>query len=114
MNKMQKPISFTKPALDLLWVQLTWTYWFLGICFLVITFIVSLGKIIFREHVDSFYSAAYISSNIYMLVIGIIAITLMPHYVENGITRKSHILPNTLAGVGVSIILPVFKFLVNF
>src|SRR5690625_5822035 len=109
MNKVQKPVSFTKPALDLLWVQLTWTFGFLGIYFLV-----NLGKIIFGDHVDSFYSAGYIASNIYMLVIGIIAINFMPYYVENGITRKNHFLGNTIAGVGLSIILPILIFLINF
>src|SRR5690625_2015491 len=109
MSKMQKPVSFTKPALDLLWVQLTWTFGFLGIYFLV-----NLGKIIFGDHVDSFYSAGYIASNIYMLVIGIIAINFMPYYVENGITRKNHFLGNAIASVGLSIILPILIFLINF
>ncbi len=105
---MQKPVSFTKPALDLLWVQLTWTFWFLGIYFLV-----NLGKIIFGDHVDSFYSAGYIASNIYMLVIGIIAINFMPYYVENGITRKNYFLGTAMASVGLSILLPIIIFLIH-
>lgn len=106
---MQKPVSFLKPALDLLFVQLTWTFWFLGI-FLVI----NLGKIIFGGDVDSFYSAGYIASNVYMLVIGIIAINFMPYYVENGITRKNYFIGNAIAGVGLSIILPILIYAINF
>lgn len=106
---MKKPVSFLKPAMDLLFVQLTWTFWFLGIIL-----VINLGKIIFGGDVDSFYSAGYIASNVYMLVIGIIAINFMPYYVENGITRKNYFIGNAIAGVGLSIILPILVYAINF
>ncbi|SHF98493.1 hypothetical protein [Ornithinibacillus halophilus] len=105
---MRKPVSFARIGLDLLWVQLSWTFWFLGIILLV-----NVVQLIFMDDVDSFYSAGYIAGNIYMLVIGIIAITFLPYYVENGVTRKNYFLGNATASIGLSIILPIFIFLLS-
>lgn len=106
---MQKPVSYTTAALDLFLLQLTWTFWALGI-FLVI----NTGRLIFLDYVDSYYSGGYISANIYMLVIGIIAVNFLPYYVENGVTRKKYFTANVLASVGLSIAIPILIYLIGF
>lgn len=106
---MQKPVSYTTAALDLFLLQLTWTFWALGI-FLVI----NTGRLIFLDYVDSYYSGGYISANIYMLVIGIIAVNFLPYYVENGVTRKKYFTANVLASVGLSIAIPILIYLISF
>ncbi|UJL46672.1 hypothetical protein KFZ58_01545 [Virgibacillus sp. NKC19-16] len=102
---MMKPVSFTKTGLDLFVLQLSWTFWALGIFLLI-----NLGRILFLSHVDSFYSAGYIAGNIYMLVIGIIAIGFLTYYVENGITRKNYFLGNVIASIGLSIVIPILIY----
>lgn len=111
-----KPVSYTKTGLDMFLVQMSWTFWFLGI-----TLLVHLIRIIFQSEADSFYSAGYISGNIYMLVIGIITISFLTYYVENGITRKNYFYGNVIASIGLSIVIPaiiyvlslVEKFIIN-
>src|SRR5690625_4029972 len=71
-------------------------------------------QIFFMSNVDSFYNASYISSNIYMFVIGIIAISFLTYYVEHGITRKNYFYGNVIASIGLSIILPVILYLISF
>ena len=105
---MKKPVSFKTIGFDLLWVQLTWTFWFLGIMLLI-----NIGKLIFQADVDSFYISGYIASNIYMLIIGIIAIYFLPYYVENGISRKNYFLGNIIASIGLSIIIPILIYLLS-
>lgn len=102
---MKKSVSFKTIGFDLLWVQLTWTFWFIGIMVLI-----NIGELIFQADVDSFYITGYIASNIYMLIIGIIAIYFLPYYVENGITRKNYFLGNIIASIGLSIIIPILIY----
>ncbi len=106
---MQKPNSFIKIGLDLFYIQLTWTLWALGIFLLI-----NIGRLIFLDYVDSYYSGGYIAANIYMLVIGIIAINYLPYFVENGITRKNFFVGNVLAGIGLSIITPILIYIISF
>src|SRR5690554_4637707 len=108
MNNMQKPVSYTKPALDIFWVQLTWTLWAIGIVLLV-----HIGRLFFASDLDSFYSAAYIASNIYMLIIGIITISFLSYYVENGITRKHYFIGNVIASIGLSIFIPISTYMIS-
>lgn len=96
-----KPASYTKTGIDMFLVQMIWTFWFLGI-----TLLVHLIRIIFQSSADSYYSAGYISGNIYMLVIGIITISFLTYYVENGITRKNYFYGNVIASIGLSIVIP--------
>lgn len=103
-----KPISFPKVGFHQFWIQLNWTFWAIGI-FLVVHVI----RYFFKNNADSFYSAGYIAGNIYMLVIGIIAISFLSYYVGNGITRKNYFLGNMLAAVGLSIIIPILFYLIN-
>lgn len=106
---MQKPVSHTTLSSELFLVQLMWTFWALGI-FLVI----NIGRLIFLDYVDSYYSGGYVSANIYMLVIGIFAINFLPYYVENGITRKSYFIANVIASIGLSIAIPILTYIISF
>src|SRR5699024_222724 len=106
---MQKPVSYTKVGSDLFYLQLTWTFWALGI-FLFI----NIARLLFFNHVDSYYSGGYISANIFMLVIGIIAINFLPYYVGNGITRKNYFVGNVLASIGLSIAIPILVYIISF
>src|SRR5699024_12454545 len=56
----------------------------------------------------------YVAANIYMLVIGIIAINFLPYYVQNGVTRKNYFIGNVFAGVGLSIVIPVLIYIISF
>ncbi|MDO6451379.1 hypothetical protein [Oceanobacillus profundus] len=105
---MNRPSLFPKVSLDLFWVQLTWTFWALGI-----HLIINIGKIFLSEHLDTFYSASYVAGNIYMFVIGIIAINFLPYYVEHGITRKDYFLGNVIASFGLSIVIPILTYLIS-
>lgn len=105
---MQKPVSYIKTAVDLFWAQLTWTFWALGIILLI-----HIGRTIFASNVDSFYSAGYIAANIYMLIIGMIIISFLPYYVENGITRKNYFMGSMMASVGLSITIPILIYIIS-
>lgn len=105
---MKKPSLYSKVSLDLFTAQLNWTFWFLGIIL-----VVNIVRLIFGMNTDSLYSGIYIASNIYMLVIGIIAINFLPYYVENGVTRKVYFLGTTIASLGVSIALPILAYLIS-
>lgn len=105
---MQKRISSSKVGLDLFSAQLIWTFWALGIFLLI-----NIVKITFFSQVDSYYNAGYVSANIYMLVIGIIAINFLPYYVENGITRKNYFIGNVLASIGLSVVIPILIYLIS-
>lgn len=103
-----KPVTFTKTGLDLLVIQFIWTLWALGIFLLI-----DVVKMIFQSNVDLLYSTGYIASNIYMLVIGIIAISFLTYYVENGITRKNFFYGNVIASIGLSIIIPIILYVLS-
>src|SRR5690625_4108027 len=106
---MLKPVSYIKTGLDLFYVQLTWTFWALGMFLLI-----NIGRLIFLNYVDSYYSGGYIAANTYMLVIGIIAINFLSYYVENGITRKNYFIGNILASIGLSIAIPILIYTISF
>lgn len=105
---MTRATLYPKVALDLFWVQLTWTFWFLGIMT-----VINLVRLTFGMNSDSLFSGIYIASNIYMLVIGIIAINFLPYYVEHGVTRKDYFMGNMIASLGISIALPILAYLIN-
>lgn len=103
-----KPITFPKIGLDLLVMQMIWSLWALGIFVLI-----NIIQKIFMSRVDSIYIAGSIASNIYMLVIGIIAISFLTYYVENGITRKNFFYGNVIASIGLSIIVPIILYVLS-
>src|SRR5699024_11475004 len=104
---MQKPVSYTTVAVDLFWLQLKWTFYALGI-FLVI----NIGRLIFLDYVDSYYSGGYVAAKIYMLVIGIIAFNFFPYFVQYGVTRINYFFGNFFLGVDLSIVIPVLIYFI--
>lgn len=105
---MMKPITYQRIGLDMFLVQLSWTFWFLGI-----TTLVHIFRLIAVTDADSSYNAGYISSNIFMLVIGILAISFLRYHVENGVTRKNYFYGATLASILLSIALPIMLYLIS-
>lgn len=105
---MRKPISFTTTAMEMFWVQLTWTFMAAGIMLLI-----NVVKFIFGKDIDSFYSSTYVAGNIYMLVIGIIVINFMTYYVEHGVTRRSYFRGGALASLALSIVIPIFVYIIS-
>lgn len=105
---MMKPVTFPKIGSDLLIMQIIWSLWALGIFILI-----NVIQKVFMSRVDGFYNSGYISSNIYMLVIGIIAISFLTYYVENGITRKNYFYGNVIASIGLSVIIPITIYVVS-
>lgn len=110
---MKQINHFPKVAFDMFIMQLVWTMGFLGI--MLIIHIVKIVMMTFfgGDAVDTFYNSVYIPANIFMLVIGIICIYFLPHYVENGVTRKDYFKGALLASIGLSIALPVLAFIVS-
>lgn len=106
---MKKPVQFPQVGFDLLIIQLTWTLGYLGIMLLVN--IVRL--LVFNVEIDTFYNQSFFASNIFMLVIGIISINFLRYYVENGITRKNYFLGNVLASIFLSILIPIFSYIIS-
>ncbi|MHA6252648.1 hypothetical protein [Oceanobacillus sp. CAU 1775] len=103
-----KPVSYQRIGIDMFLVQISWSYWFLGI-----TLAVHLFRLISPTEVDTFYSGGYISSNIFMLIIGILAISFLRYYVENGITRKNYFYGGLIGSVLLSVALPILIYILS-
>src|SRR5699024_3239539 len=91
-TNMRKPVRISTIGFDLFTMHVIWTLWALGI-FVVI----NIAQKILQINQDSIYNSGVIASNIYMFIIGIIAIAFLTYYVELGITRKSYFYGNVLA-----------------
>lgn len=93
------------------WSQLTWAFGFLGIMLLI-----HIGKLVVasfkHDEIDTFFNATFMTSNIFMLVIGIISIHFISHFVGNGVTRKDYFKGSLLASIGLSIVIPILTFIV--
>ncbi|MEK5444343.1 MULTISPECIES: hypothetical protein [unclassified Fredinandcohnia] len=109
---MKPTAVFPRVAKDIFFVQLMWTGGFLGIML-----IVNIVKLIFAgikgNEAEGFFSSIFVAGNIYMLIIGILAIYFLPHFVGNGVTRKDYFIGTVLASIGLSIIIPIITLLVS-
>jgi hypothetical protein len=106
--------TYPKVAFDLYIVQMVWTAFFLGITFAIHIFQL-IGAAFWGDgEVDYFYNSSFVASNIYMLVLGIIAITFLSYYVENGVTRKDYYKGTLLASIGLSLTIPVLTIILSF
>ncbi|WP_078382070.1 hypothetical protein [Sutcliffiella halmapala] len=109
---MKQHAIFPKVATDIFFTQLKWASGFLGVLF-----IVNIGKLvlssIYGYEAEGFFSSIFVAGNIFMLVVGILAIYFLPHYVGNGVTRKDYFTGTVLASIGLSITIPVIAFLVS-
>lgn len=105
---MRKPVSYTTVAMDLFWIQLTWTFIAAGILI-----IVDIVRFIFGKELDVFYNSTYVAGNIYMLVIGIILIGFLKYYVELGVTRRNYFIGGVIASLALSVVIPVFVYVIS-
>lgn len=110
---MNKPANFSTIGFHLLQEQLIWTFWFIGIVLLVNIVRTVLVSLYIGIEADYFYGGVFIASNIYMLIIGIISIYFLPYFVENGVTRKNYFYGNVIASVCLSILIPVFAYVIT-
>lgn len=97
---------FLKVAKDMFRVQMSWAFGFLGIM-LAINIFKIIRATIQGTGVDNYYNSVFVAANIFMLVIGIIAVYFLPHYVENGVTRKDYFKGTFIASIGLSVIIPI-------
>lgn len=99
---MKKKLIYPKVAVDMFFVQGGWTLWFISIMTIIhiVKAVVSLKT---GSTHEPFFVSFTMSSNIYMLVIGIIAAyAFLPYYVKNGVTRKDHFKGATLGAIGLA------------
>ncbi len=103
-----------KVAVDMFYEQMQWTRWYLGVI-LVIHIIEVFFKATRGGEVSSFFvSVAISSSNIYMLVIGIIAgLFFLPYYVQNGVTRKDQFYGAAIAMLGLAAAITLISLIVS-
>lgn len=109
---MKQKAVYPKVASDMFWSQLIWAFGFLGI--MLIIHIVKLVLATFNhDSVDYFFNSSFIASNIFMFVIGIIAINFLAHFIGHGVTRKDYFKGNLIAAIGLSLAIPIISFIVN-
>ena len=94
-------------------VQLVWSLSFLGILLFLqiakpILAMIPLLNMNDKINVGNYFDTVFVSSNIFMLVIGIIAILgFLPYYVSNGVTRKDYFKGAAIAAAGLAISIPI-------
>lgn len=110
---MKAKAIFPKVAVDLYIVQLVWSFSFLGILLFLqiakpILAMIPLLNMNDKINVSNYFDTVFVSSNIFMLVIGIIAILgFLPYYVSNGVTRKDYFKGAAIAAAGLAISIPI-------
>lgn len=109
---MNNQATFLKVGFATLQAQLIWALWFLGI--MLVVNIIRLVLSNFGVESDYFYAQLFISSNIFMLIVGIITIYFLPFYVENGVTRKDYFYGNVIAALGLSLLIPIGGYVITF
>ena len=110
---MKQNAIYPKVATDMFWVQLFWSFGFLGVL-LVIQIIKLILSIANGIEMNDYFGTVFIAANIFMLVIGIISsYGFIPHYVGNGVTRKDYFKGSAIASVGISIIIPIIASIVS-
>ena len=109
---MKSKTVYPKVAADIFTVLGTWILGFLGVMVLV-----QVGKTVVAfingSEVDTYFNAVFVAANVAMLVIGIMSTYFLPHYVENGVTRKDYFKGALLSSIGLSIVLPIITILVS-
>ncbi|PAV28263.1 hypothetical protein CIL05_18015 [Virgibacillus profundi] len=110
---MKQKSIFPKVAVDLFFVQLTWSVWFIGFVLLahIVMITVSLNT---GSALGDYLLFSHSSAKIYMLVIGIIsAYAFLTFYVNHGVTRKDYFRGSALAAVGVAIAISLIATLLS-
>lgn len=108
----QKSI-YPKVASDMYWVQLFWAFGYLGVMLLI--HIVKMVTAIVKDlDVDDYFTTVFFSSNIFMLVIGIVsAYGLLQHFVSIGVTRRDYFKGASMAAVGLALTIPILASLMT-
>ncbi|MDV2686442.1 hypothetical protein RYX56_18905 [Alkalihalophilus lindianensis] len=92
----------SKLSLDLFYIQMKWSLWYIPITFIIYLIIVQFVPEV-EEMGLSFISFFYEPSKIYMLVIGIIScFAFLGYFVRNGLTRKDYFIGSAIAATGVA------------
>ena len=106
---------YRKVAVDLFFKQGSWTMWFMGIMLIVhlvqaVLFLTGNSD----GTLDNFFTKIFLAGNIYMFIIGIIAaVSLLPYFVQNGVTRKDFFTGGVFAAIGLATVIPIAAFLLN-
>src|SRR4051794_22873455 len=104
---MKHKAVYPKVATDLFFVQLFWSFGFLGVLLVVHIIKIILG-IMNGSEINNYFSIVYVAAHIFMLVIGIISVYgFLPHYVGNGVSRRDYFKGATLSTIALSITIPV-------
>ncbi|MGE7661329.1 hypothetical protein ACQKL6_06355 [Peribacillus sp. NPDC097197] len=107
----QKP--YLQVTRDMFWMQFVWTLSFFGVMLLIHVIKITTSQFS-EDEVSTFFASSSITSNIFMLVIGIISSSsFIKHYVGHGITRKDFFYGASLTSISLSIIIPLLSALVT-
>lgn len=109
---MNQQSTFSKVAKEMFLVQLGWAGGFLGIV-LVINIVKSFITGYQGSDVEGYFSTIFIAGNIFMIVLGILAINFLPHYVGMGVTRKDYFIGAFLASLGITIFIPIMTIIIS-
>lgn len=104
---------YLKVGIDMFTVQGGWTVWFLGII-TIVHLVKALIAIKMGSSQEDFLVSSFVSSNMFLLVIGIIAVFgFLPFFVKNGITRKDFFKGSVLAAIGLALLLISYSLLIT-
>lgn len=106
-------LIYPKVATDMFLVQLFWAFGYLGIV-IMIHIIRVITSFVNDSEPSNFFATIYFSSNIFMLVIGIIgAYGFLEYFVGNGVTRRDYFKGSAIAAVGLSMAIPIVTSIVT-
>lgn len=109
---MKQKADFPKVIMDMFLIQMSWALGFLGIM-LAINIFEIIRTITLGGGADHYFNAVFVAATIFMLVIGITSVYFLPHYIENGVTRKDYFKGTLIASIALSLIIPVIAFCVS-
>ena len=104
---------FPKVAVDLYRIQFIWALVLLGFFLFLqiarpLVAMVPFFNMNNKFNNENYFDVVFISSNIFMLVIGIIVVIgFLPYFVGNGVTRKDYFKGASIAAIGLSISIPI-------
>lgn len=109
---MNQNTLYPKVARDIFVAQSLWTIGFLAVVFLV--HLVHIFFALFNDRdLGTFFDTIFISGNIYMFIIGIIATFFLPHFVSYGVTRKDSYIGTLIGASALSIAIPIITLIVS-
>ncbi|WP_147532847.1 hypothetical protein [Bacillus marasmi] len=110
---MSKKAVYPKVAFDMGAIQAGWTIWFLGII-TIIHIVKAIVSIKMGGNHEGFFVSSFVSSNIYMFIIGIIGLyAFLPFFVKNGVTRKDYFIGSIFVGIGLSVSIVLYSLVLS-